>query len=707
MKSVRGRGRQVCWTLLAGLLLARSAGAAGSSATAPLRVAAVGISAAEAPAIDGKLEEEVWGRAARVDRFVQRDPQQGEPATEATEVRIVYTATAIYFGILCHDSRPDLIQASELRRDDRLENDDRFSILLDTFHDRRNAYLFRTNPLGTKFDALITDEQRQFNTDWDEKWEVAARITDQGWAAEVAIPFKSLRGPSGESLTWGLNLERVIVRKNEEAYWAGYSRDYEFWHVSQAGELTGLQEVRTGLKLRIKPYGVGGFSQIGQPEGRASRLENNSQAGLEIVKASLTPSITADFTLNPDFAQAEVDDARFNLTRFSLFFPEKREFFLERAGIFDFGTRRPEFGNRPPEVLGFFSRRVGLAEEEQIPITVGSRLTGDAGGFQFGFLNVLTREKEGLFPGDMSTVLRLKRKVLERSFVGAIWTDRRISASDAYNRLAGADANFVLFDKLTLRGYLAKTGGDQEAGDSLSYQASAEWRSDLLDFNAERLKVGADFDPQLGFVLRTEIVKHRARLVWKPRPATSWIRQLRISSEHVWFTNQRDFLESRENDIFFGLTLESGDFIGASYNSKYEALEEDFEIHPEVTIPAGSYGFNDWVVFARLYSGRRLSGNFRVQKGTFFGGNLLSGAISPLWKVNRNLSLEIDYNFNKASLPGGDFSAHVLNTRVNYNFTNRLLTSTSLQYNNISDTVQVNWRLNYIYRPGDDLFIVY
>ncbi|MFQ5741034.1 MAG: DUF5916 domain-containing protein [Acidobacteriota bacterium] len=686
------------------ILVAPSALARSASTTRP-SVEAIRIPEEESPRIDGDLSEPVWARAVVVDSFLQRDPQEGMPASEKTEVRILYTGKAVYLGVTCYDSEPGLIRATELRRDDRLENDDRFSVLFDTFHDRRNAYLFRTNPLGTKFDAQISDEKRDFNTQWDEKWNSAARVNGKGWIAEIKIPFKTLRSGTQKSQTWGLNFERVIVRKNEKVYWAGYSRDYEFRNVSQAGDLTHLKEVRTGLRLRVKPFVLGGFSQFSN-EGGGRRLENESQVGLEVVKASITPSITADFTVNPDFAQAEVDEARFNLTRFSLFFPERREFFLERAGIFDFGTRRPSF-NRPPEVLAFFSRRIGLEDGQQIPISTGARLTGDSGGFQFGFLNVLTRGK-GDFPGDNSTVVRIKRKLLERSYIGGIFTQDRLSGrSHDLRRLGGLDANFVLFDKLRASGYWARSQSPSKPGGNTSYNATVSWESDLLDLTAERTRVDVGFDAPLGFVRRREIVKNRGRVVWKPRPKSQWIRQFRISSEHVWFTNQRDFLESRENDIFFGATFESGDFIGASFNSKYEALEEDFDVHPDVVIPAGSYHFSDIVVFARAYPGRSISGSFRVQQGGFFGGRLLSTSAGPLIKLTESLSVGLNHTLSKATLPGGNFTAQVINTRVNYNLTNRLLTSTTVQYNNVDNEFLVNWRLNYIYRPGDDLFIVY
>ena len=679
----------------AGRLLAAPAAAPSTSATR--------IPTEQAPILDGDLTDPAWQKATPITDFVQRDPNEGQPASEATEVRILYTRKALYFGVYCHDSQPELVRATELSRDDRLDNDDTFSILLDTFHDQRNAFLFRSNALGTRFDAQINDERRRFNTEWDEKWSAVGRRHQGGWTLEIEIPFKSLRSAAGDDLTWGMNLERVIIRKNEEAYWAGHSRDYQFWNVSQAGDLTGLKEIRTGLRLRIKPYVLGGLTFLPQ-NGEGAAAHNESQVGLEVVKASLTPSITADLAFNPDFAQAEVDAARFNLTRFSLFFPEKREFFLERAGIFNFGARRAQF--EPPTMMGFFSRQIGLVDGEPIPITLGTRLTGSQAGFEFGLLNVSTRER-GDFAGDNSTVIRIKRSLLKRSYVGGILTQRTFSGSDQFNRLGGLDANFVLFNNLTASGYWAKTATPGRNKDSVSYEASFIWESDRWEWELSRTRIDEDFNPELGFVLRDDVIKHRAIATWKPRPRNRWVRQFEVTTLNQLFTSRKGFLESRENELFLGASFESGDWLAVALNSNYETLTEDFEIHPQVSIPAGRYASKEVAILGRPHDSRRVSGFFRVRAGQFFDGRLFNTTAGPLIKINENLSIDLNHNFSKVSLPWGNFTAHVVDARVNYNLTNRLLTSTSVQYNNVDRQFRINWRLNYIYRPGDDLFIVY
>ena len=674
----------------------------------PPEIGALRISQAEAPLLDGVLDESVWQRAPTAENFIQRDPQEGTPASEPTEVRILYTNTAIYFGIVCFDSHPELIRTTELGRDNSFNNDDSISILLDTFHDHRNAFLFRTNPLGAQYDALITDENSILNAQWDEKWRSEARINKIGWVVEIEIPLKSLRSSKAELQTWGLNFERIIRRKNEQTYWAGWSRDYQFRNVSQAGHLTHLQELRTGLRLRVKPFVLGGLSQL--PGDSRSDFEDEFQVGIEDVKISLTPSVTADFTVNPDFAQTEVDEAQLNLTRFDLFFPEKREFFLEGAGIYDFGTER----SRRPDLLVFFSRRIGLGVDESgeddqditIPILVGAKLTGDIGGFQFGALNMQTQQ-EGTIPASNYGVFRIKKKLLERSYVGGIFTNKMVSDDNHYNRVAGIDTNFVLFDKMTLRGFLTRSQTPDLKGKDLAYQGLLRWESDRFRVQLDRTRIDDNFNPEIGFVRRRDIIKHKARMSWRPRPGISSIRRFNFTTDHQWFTSQENFLESRRNVFFFFVNFESGDNTELRVARNYELLTEPFDIHPTVTIPAGGYDFTDYAFEVRTYAGRPVSGELEFNIGEFFDGRILSASFNLLVKFNKHLSVQVNHEYNSVSLPGGSFVAQLIKSRINYNFTSKLLTSAAIQHDNVSEEFLLNFRLNYIYRPGDDFFIVY
>ncbi|MGH9785127.1 MAG: DUF5916 domain-containing protein, partial [Terriglobia bacterium] len=374
------------------------------------------VRAEEPIVLDGVLDEAAWSRADPVTRFLQKEPREGAPASEATAVRIVYDTRNIYFGILCADSDPAGIRATELRRDDSLDNDDIVELILDTFHDRRSGYLFRINPLGTKYDAAVTNDGQTTDANWDENWEVSTRITAQGWVAEIAIPFKSLRFLSAEQVVWGINFHRDIKRKNEEVYWTSHNRDFNFGEVSRAGVLEGLSGIQ-GFTLRVKPYFASGGSQVVH-SGR-TETKHLTDIGIEDAKFLITPQLALDLTVNPDFAQVEVDEAQVNLTRFSQFFPEKREFFQERAGIFEFGTRE-RFDQ--PQVLLFHSRSIGLsADREEIPLYGGLKLTGKEGPLDIGLLNMQTQRDDGT-PSQNFRALRVKGNLLARSYVGAIFT---------------------------------------------------------------------------------------------------------------------------------------------------------------------------------------------------------------------------------------------------------------------------------------------
>ena len=406
-------------------------------------------------AIDGVLNEEAWLSAAPSRNFVQKEPREGEPSTERTEFRVVYTADTLYIGVVCYDSDPDGILARERRRDDPFANDDTVSIVLDTFHDHRNAYLFRTNPLGTEYDALVTDEGKSVNVNWDERWDVAAQVTVTGWTVEFGIPFKSLRLSEESKHTWGIDLERVIRRKSEWSYWSGYRRGFDFEAVSQAGHLEGLENVETGLRLRIKPYWLGGFAHSSNRSG-ASSLRNASDAGIEVMKWRITPSLTADMTMRTDFAQTDVDDLQVNLGRFPLFFPEKREFFQEGAGIFDFGTATSGVTNN---LRLFHSRTIGLSPSRRpVPIQGGGRVTGRVAGLTVGLLNVQTEAfAPDNIPASNYSVARFKRDVLSRSTVGAFLMNREKAGSGDFNRVYGMDGRFVFWQHFTADGFLAKS----------------------------------------------------------------------------------------------------------------------------------------------------------------------------------------------------------------------------------------------------------
>ena len=681
----------------------------------------VAVRTEDALVIDGRLDEAAWQRASAVEGFLQRDPREGAPATERTEFRVVYTATTLHIGIACFDSSPGEIVAGERRRDNTLENDDTVSIVLDTFHDHRNSYVFRTNALGTQYDAQITDEGKDVNVNWDEKWQVASRITAQGWVAEIAIPFKSLRVSDNTGASWGLDIERVIRRKNEQTYWNGYRRGFTLQHASQWGHLQGLKDFQTGMRFRVKPYSVGGFTQV---SSRVARHRDNVwELGMEVLKYRVTPSLTLDFTANTDFAQTEVDAQTVNLDRFPLFFPEKREFFLEGAGIYEFGLSRAE-GTIDTKL--FHSRKIGLSDtREPLPIIAGARLSGNLGGFTVGVMNVETDNQligTREFPESNYSVVRVKRNVLQRSAVGGFILNRDIVGGRDFNRVYGGDANFVFYKYLTMTGLWARSDEPGDKDRNWASTGSISWDSDFLLASVEAVAIEPNFRDDLGFVPRRNMRRLSPIIGISPRPKSGPIRQVRFQPRFDTIMNRDWDVESRRDHYNFTVDFQSGDSIAFSPHYRLEKLAVSFTLRdrlvnlgpgvnvrqPLAVVPAGEY---DWWYARMTYNlnpARHLSGSVVFQPSPgFFGGSLYEWIFSPRLKVTDSLSFDLGYTINGGHFGDVDFRDHIVNLRVNYSMNNKWLTTTTLQYNNVDAFAGVNFRLNYIFRPGDDFFLIY
>ncbi|MCZ6876900.1 MAG: DUF5916 domain-containing protein, partial [Acidobacteria bacterium] len=674
----------------------------GAVAQGPARKVARAVRVDGSPTVDGDLSEALWSGVPAVSEFLQRDPQEGTAATERTEVRIIYNDQSIFFGVLCEDSEAGRIIANERARDNSLGSDDTFEIILDTFHNHQDGFLFRTNPLGTKFDSWITDEGGRENSNWDERWLVAATRNEVGWTVEIEIPFNSIRMPAKDSQVWGIDFKRNIRRKNEEAVWSNYRRDFNFLQVSQAGELVGLENISSEHRLRIKPYLTGGASRAFR-DGTAE-TDHLFDVGLEDVKYQLTPSLTLDFTANPDFAQADVDQQIVNLTRFSVFFPERREFFQENASLFDFGP-----GGDVPEVKLFHSRTIGLsASREPIDILAGVKLTGQIKGLDLGFINMQTDDLAGT-PGSNFSVLRFRKRFLSRSNVGAMVTNRQSSLEDDSNRVFGVDGNFVFFDNLHVESFFASSqtpGLEENAWASRPIQIT--WQTDFLSANAEHMIIGRNFNAEMGFVPRADMNQTLLNFQVNPRPSSEWIRRFELGADLRYLSNQDEVLETREQTLRFGVVFESGDSLQFGYTKAFEFLEDPFQLRDRLPVPPGSYRSDRFQAQFFSYGGRKVSGFFQLQReNDFWDGHRTTLTLNPNIKWSQNLSFEIQYRLDDVVLPGGEFSSSVSNVGINYNFTNEWLTSTTLQYDNLEDLFNINFRLNYIYRLGDDLFVVF
>ncbi len=661
----------------------------------------VAVRVQEPPVLDGVLDEAVWGSALRSEAFKQKEPTEGQDASESTSVRVLYTENSLFFGIVCLDSSPTQVVATELRRDGDLRKDDSIWILIDSFHDHRNAFLFATNSLGTQYDALIINEGEETNVGWDEVWTVASHQNDEGWSVELEIPFEILR-LSDPDQGAGLEFQRVIRRKNEFVFWNSWDRDFRFEEVSRAGHLVGLEEIQVAHRRRLKGYLLGGADEPGR-----SGWENRSTAGIDDFKWRLTPTLTADLTLNTDFGEVEVDAQQANFTspRDQLFFPEKREFFLEGAGFFDFSARLNE--NRFTTTFqNFFSRRIGLSEDNQrIPILGGAKLTGRVGSFSIGALNMQTGE-EGDLGGDNYSVLRVRQDLFSRSSVGGIFTNR--SGNGTYNRTAGVDTRLILLNNLALEGFFIRSATFGVEGEEDAYHAKAYWRTDLWDLGAGHLTLEPDFNAEMGFAGRFNTRKSIADIAFKPRPNISWLRQIQLRAFYEYFTTPDNVVAQKVGHFPFVFEFENGDSFRVAPHTRFDRLTRPLHLAPGVVIPPGDYDGVSWSFTYTVDPSRPLAGMVRyAYQGDYFGGTRAYWLFRPQWKPTPALIVDLDYDFEDIQLPQGQFYSHIVNLGINYSLSTRLITSTVLQYNNLEQIKGIHFRLNYIYRPGDDLFIVY
>ena len=671
--------------------------------------------------LDGQLDERVYRDIEPVTDFIQQEPDEGAPATDQTEVWVMFDGDTLYVAARCWSADPDRIVANEMKRDSRgFFGNETFAVVLDTFYDRRNAFNFMTNALGGLFDATITNE-RTPNMDWNTVWDVRTGRFEQGWTVEMAIPFKSLRYRTGPVQLWGINMQRRVASKNETSFLTPIPASLSFagmFKVSSAATLVGLEMPASGTRLEVKPYVI---SDVTTDLNATPTVLNELDGDLGFdVKYGVTEGLTADFTYNTDFAQVEVDERQVNLTRFSLFFPEKREFFLEGQGIFEFGggfSPNPttfffsgeRFGGSAPVL--FFSRRIGLDDGQAVPIIAGGRLTGKAGPFSIGVLNVQT--DEGPVSGTASTnfsVARVKRDILRRSAVGALFTGRSVSVDGSgTNQVFGVDGVFSFYDNLNINSYLAKSETSGLSGDDLSYQTQLDYNGDRWGVKLDRLMVDTNFNPEVGFVRREDFQRNFGSFRFSPRPQSiAAIRKLLFEGSLDYTTDNAGLLETRIQQGLFGIELDNGDRFFAGVTGNYEFLKEPFEIASDVTIPVGGYSFvNTRVVYA-LGQQRVVSGGLTFDRGGFFGGDRTSvGYLNGRISVTPQLTVEPSVSLNWINLPQGSFSTELVGARITFTLTPRMFVAALLQFNSGNDSLGTNIRFRWEYRPGSELFVVY
>jgi hypothetical protein len=665
--------------------------------------------------VDGVLSEPAWKDAPVIDWLVQREPLEGKPATERTEVRVLYDDDFLYIGFLCFDGEPDKIVANEMRRDADLESNDYVEVFIDSYHDSRNAFYFATNPLGAEFDALIRDEGAAINKDWDGIWLCRGGRGKDGWSAEIAIPFYTLRFKKADSQMWGINFGRHIARKKEEDYWTPILRDYGLfgkYRISFYGHLTGLKGLSQGKRIQVMPYVIGG----GNKPDEESSFGVSGDAGLDL-KYRLTSNVTADLTVNTDFAQVEADQEQFNLTRFDLFFPEKREFFLEGADIFRFGERFQE--HEPPSTLLFFSRTIGLSEDgREIPIIGGVKVTGKSGRYDLGFLDIFTgrtsyREDEEQVDIQRTnfSVFRLKRDVFEKSSIGiiALSKDSGSGAHSDYNRAGGLDFSLAFGQNFQSGGFLAKTDTPAMKGDDWAGYLNFIWNSDLVMADVSYTDIGENFNSEMGFIPRTDIRKFRGNVGISPRPKFLGLRQSFIIDYFTYIENHAGQLESRNNLMGVFNLFQNGTqwFLGVMQN--YEFLDEPFEIKEGVFIPTGGHTYDMFVTMFFSDKSRDFSLETEADFGGFYNGKFSSLRAQGNVKISKNFSLEFLYNRNQFDLPveGGKFTTNIAGGRIVYSFTPGLYVKAYLQWNDAENLFKSNFLVRWIYKPGANIYFIY
>ncbi len=658
-------------------------------------------------AIDGRLDEAFYTSIHPMSGFLQAEPQNGKPAEEQTEIWIFFDKTTLYIAARCHESRPERVIANELRRDhNNIIQNDNIAFGFDTYLDRRSGLVFETSPIGARLDVQYA-YAGQSNYDWNPLWRVKVQRDDQGWTVEAAVPFKSIRYGNDPEPIWGFNVRRSSRWRNEVSYLNPIPLGIGMGGIfrsEMSAPLLGLQVPPSGRVVEIKPYVVGGLTSDRTVSPAVAR-DPSGDYGLD-VKYGITPNITADLTYKTDFAQVEADNQQVNLTRFSLFFPEKRDFFLENQGLFNFGGG---FGGSNVPTM-FYSRRIGLNAGRPVPIVGGGRVTGRTGRLSFGAITIraddepVTRTRPTTF-----SVLRLRRDVLRRSTIGLIATDRTVSLDGRGRSISlGTDARFAFFNNLLVNTYWARTDTPGPTGKDSSSRLQLDYSADRYGVQLEQLNVGARFNPEVGFVRRVDMARRFASFRFSPRLQHPLVRRvpITVSLDHV--ANGGGRLETRAATAEFGVDFQNSDHVEAAYSANYEFLPRPFAIARGVVLPVGGYNFQSGRVQYDFGRQRSVSGSVSYEAGSFYNGTKQIWSVGGArFNVGPRFSTEPTVSVNRVTLVQGAFTTTLVGSRVTFTMTPMMFASTLLQYNSEARNVSVNARLRWEYIPGSELFVVY
>jgi len=649
--------------------------------------------------LDGELSEVCWQNAIRISNFTQRELNEGEPATERTEIAIVYTTNIMYIGFWGYDDNPDKIVAQKMERDFSWGTDDNFEMIISTFNDNRNGYLFVTNPNGARADVLISNEGEGFNSSWNGVWDVATTLTDEGWFAEIQIPFSTLKFKKEEKLVWGINFERNIRRKKEQVMWQGWYRIYELEKISQAGKLVGLQSIKAKNKVELKPYVSGGVEKQ-DGENWNDRYKIGGDVNIDV-----TPTLKLNLTINTDFAQVEADRARINLTRFSLYFPEKRQFFLEAKDLFQMNVGRRN------EV--FYSRQIGLEDGQEVPIIAGARLFGKQNKTALGVMSLQTITKDSILTTNHS-VVRVRQDIGRQSSVGAIVTSKFLNGR--HNVVYGADFIYstskIFHDKnLIINGSFAQSQtSDSINSSNSSYNLSLSFPNDWIEFDMAVVGIQQHFNPEMGFLRRNNYRMYYTELQFNPRPKfIPFFRNLILKPLDVnYYVNEKtNQLESIFYELRpFGFVTRSGEFAEFNIQWLFDKLDEPFVLLDTIIIPEGEYWDNRGEVQFETFRGRKISAEVYVNWGDFYTGKRTRLGLEANLNLNKHWNLSAEWDRNYLDFDALNYVTDEISGRVIYAYNPKLNTSLFGQWNNEDDEVLLNFRINWIPKIGSDFYFV-
>ena len=654
--------------------------------------------------LDGRLDEAVWQEAdSAAGPFWLAIPRQGVPQEFPTTVRVLQRGEVLYVGAVLYDPEPERIVTAGLEQDFETQDSDLFGITLDTYHDRSNGFVWAVNPRGAVFDAQAFNDSREIERAWEGVVEARTAALADGWSVELAIPLTTLRyRPSAEPQTWGMNFFRRVRRRNEDGMWAALPRQFRPYKFSLAGTLTGVRASRPGRNLGVKPYAL-----AANTAGGAVNDATTGDLGVD-AKWGITPRLTLDATVNTDFSQVELDQEQVNLTRFSLFFPEKRDFFLENEGVFAFQDVQVRFfrmGSGPRSFRLFHSRRIGLGDDRRpVPILGGARLTGRAGGFELGLLDMQTREMAGA-PAENFAVARVRRELGGATLGGMVVNRQATDGGGAWNRAYGADLNWGPLPEMIVTAYGARTDYRGAAGDRNAGMLQVAWRDPLWDASVLAKHTGDGFDPGAGFVARRGVRRLFATAGAHPQPGIPGVQEVNPYVDVDWFTNLDGVMETRSLQPGLAVTFLDGSILTAEWTDRFERLFEPLPIAGGVVAP-GDYAFQETSLRYMASGGRELSGTLSLSFGDFFDGRRLSWGGSGQWRPDPRFSLTVGAQRNELDIGGEELTADLYSFKAELARDIRTFLLGFVQYNEAARELVTNLRFNLIHAPLSDVFLV-